>query len=235
MCESNGLAWPPPLKTGDGRVALALKIITGKYGGKRFKLGLNPFEQLVATILSQNTSWRNVDRALNNLKRRGGLKPDDIIALGPQRLSRMIRPAGLHVIKSRRIHRIALTVKERFDGSLDGLIEMNVERAREELMKLPGVGPKTADVFLAFTAGRPILPVDTHISRVSKRLGVAGEKAGYEEVRAKLEANVPPEERVKTHIALIEFGRNVCKAVNPRCEICPVGDLCPSKPIYLKR
>lgn len=218
-----------PSKPSNSMVALALKIIGENYGGKRFKLGLNPFEQLVATILSQNTSWKNVDRALNNLKRRGHLKPDDILALGPQRLSKVIRPAGLHIIKSRRIHQIALTVKKRFGGTLNGLMGMNIKEAREELMKLPGVGPKTADVFLAFTAGHPILPVDTHISRVSKRLRVTGEKAGYEEVKAALEAHVPPEDRVKTHIALIEFGRNVCRAVNPRCEICPVGDFCPSK------
>jgi len=227
------LSQPSTIKS--NRINLALKIISENYGGRPFKLDLNPFEQLVVTILSQNTSWRNVDRALNNLMRRGRLKPDDIITLGPQRLSQIIKPAGLHLLKSQRIHQIALTVKEKYGGSLRGLIERDVKGAREELMKLPGVGPKTADVFLAFTAGHPILPVDTHISRVSKRLHIAVEGAGYEEVKASLEAHVPPQDRVKMHIALIEFGRNICKAVKPRCEICPVRSLCPSKHLHLKQ
>jgi endonuclease-3 len=95
-------------------------------------------------------------------------------------------------------------------------------------MTLPGVGPKTADILLAFVAKNPVIPVDTHIARVSKRLGIARPKANYEDARNSLEALIPPRERVRVHLSIIAFGRKVCRAPRPRCAICPVNRSCPS-------
>ena len=98
-------------------------------------------------------------------------------------------------------------------------------------MALPGVGPKTADILMAFVAEHPVIPVDTHIARVTKRLGIAPMNANYETIRTNLEALIPPEKRVRLHLSLIEFGRAICKAPTPRCPVCPVNKWCPSSTV----
>jgi endonuclease-3 len=99
-------------------------------------------------------------------------------------------------------------------------------------MEMPGVGPKTADILLAFVARNPVIPVDTHIARVTKRLGIAPPNANYEKTRTSLESLIPPKDRVRLHLSVIAFGREICKAPRPRCGICPVNKRCPSSIVY---
>ena len=98
-------------------------------------------------------------------------------------------------------------------------------------MELPGVGPKTADILLAFVAKHHVIPVDTHIARITKRLGIAPRNANYERVRTSLEALIPPDDRIRVHLSIIAFGREICKAPRPRCSICPVNATCPSSAV----
>jgi len=216
------------------RIVNALNAIEKQFDRGPINFKKPPLEQLIATILSQSTNWRNVELALNNLKEEKMLSLDGILNLGPEKLAETIKPAGLHKIKSKKIYQIALILEKEYDGSLEPLLNLPYKEARAKLMALPGIGPKTADVLLAFSRKRPILPVDRHIFRISKRLNIIGEKSEYEETRSTLEAYVPPEKRVKIHITLIEFGRNICKANNPKCLECPIGDLCPSKPFFIR-
>jgi endonuclease III len=99
--------------------------------------------------------------------------------------------------------------------------------AREELMKLPGVGEKTADVVLLFNAGKQVIPVDRHIARISRRLGLVSNNADYDTIRLTLEDATAPENYLDAHIKLIQFGRDVCRALNPRCITCPISHICP--------
>jgi len=208
--------------------AEALRIIGSLFSRRMRGPSGDAFHLLVATILSQNTNWRNVERALNNLEAHASVTPEALLELGPKALEQLIRPAGLHRVKAVKLVEASKFIKERLQGGLDDALKLPLEDARRILMEIPGVGPKTADVLLAFAAGRGVLPVDTHIDRVSKRLGLVRKGAGYEEVKARLEALIPASERRWMHLALIEFGREVCRALRPRCRECPVNRLCPS-------
>ena len=211
--------------------AEALRIIGSLFSRRMRGPSGDAFHLLVATILSQNTNWRNVERALNNLEAHISVTPEALLELGPKVLEQLIRPAGLHRVKAVKLVEASKFIKERLQGGLDDALKLPLEDARRILMEIPGVGPKTADVLLAFAAGRGVLPVDTHIDRVSKRLGLVRKGAGYEEVKARLEALIPASERRWMHLALIEFGREVCRALRPRCRECPVNRLCPSRRI----
>lgn len=211
--------------------AEALRIIGSLFSRRMRGPSGDAFHLLVATILSQNTNWRNVERALNNLEAHASVTPEALLELGPKALEQLIRPAGLHRVKAVKLVEASKFIKERLQGGLDDALKLPLEDARRILMEIPGVGPKTADVLLAFAAGRGVLPVDTHIDRVSKRLGLVRKGAGYEEVKARLEALIPASERRWMHLALIEFGREVCRALRPKCRECPVNRLCPSRRI----
>jgi len=143
-----------------------------------------------------------------------------------------ITVAGLYRNKSKVIKNLSRIVLEKFSGSLDFIYSLPFEKARETLMAMPGVGPKTADVVLLFCAEKPTLPVDTHVNRVSKRLGLAPSNADYEGVRQALQALYPPKDYLPVHLLLIALGRKICKARKPLCKICPVNTLCPSRRLY---
>lgn len=211
--------------------AEVLRIIGGLFSRSKRGSGGDAFRLLVATILSQNTNWRNVERAMENLRVYEPITPKVLMEIGSKRLGGLIRPAGLHRVKAVKLVEASKFVMEKLRGDLSVVFKLPLEEARRGLMEIPGVGPKTADVLLAFAGGRPVLPVDTHINRVSKRLGLVRKSAGYEEVKARLEELVPPSERGRMHLALIEFGREVCKAIQPKCMACPVNRLCPSRRI----
>jgi endonuclease-3 len=126
------------------------------------------------------------------------------------------------------IKELSRVIVEKLGGNLEGLLAGDVEEVREKLLTLPGIGPKTADILLLFHLNKPVIPVDTHVMRVSKRLGLAPKKGGYEQVRAALEDLYDEGDYMDVHHLLIKLGRTHCKARNPLCKPCPVKELCPS-------
>jgi len=187
----------------------------------------DPFKALVRTILSQNTSGRNQTVAYKRLENSIGVTPELIARAPTEAIAEAIRPAGMYNQRSSVLKRVSDEVITRFDGDLDPVIRKSYDEAREDLMSLPGVGPKTADVVLMFVAGKSIVPVDRHIFRISRRLEIVPQKAGYDEVRVTLENASSPERREDVHVFLIRFGRETCKAQRPRCSVCFLEDLCP--------
>jgi len=187
-----------------------------------------PFETLIHTILSQNTNDRNSDAAMKKLRKRYRITPRSLSRANIRTLISCIRSAGLYTSKAPRIIEVSRIILHEYNGSLSSILELPYPEAKEKMMEMPGVGPKTADIVLAFNAKHPIIPVDTHIARVTKRLGIASTKAGYEEIRTSLEELIPRHNRIPLHLSIIEFGRNICKAPRPKCEICPVNNKCPS-------
>ena len=156
-----------------------------------------------------------------------GITPENLANASLETIAEAIRPAGMYNQRSRVLKRVSEEVLERFSGTLDGVVKKPFPEARETLMSLPGVGPKTADVVLMFVAGSRIVPVDRHIFRISERLGIVPEKASYDDVRGALEEVSPPDRREDVHVFLIRFGRETCKAQSPRCHDCFIEDLCP--------
>ncbi len=204
----------------------ALGIIAREFPVPSWSRGYSPFEVLIAVILSQSTNRENTVMGFNGLRARYPITPQVLAEADEKGIQACIRPAGLHRQKSRRIKELASRILREFDGDLGRILELPSGEARERLLGLPGVGRKTADVVLAMVAGRDTFPVDVHITRISRRLGITGDKAGYDEVKEKLEDLVPRDKRAALHLSMIEFGREVCKARNPKCSICAIRDAC---------
>ncbi len=191
----------------------------------------SPFATLIHTILSQNTNDRNSDAAMRKLRKRYRITPMVLSKAKVKDLIVCIRSAGLYRSKGPRIKEVSRIIQEQYSGWLESVLRLPYEEAKVKLMALPGVGPKTADILLAFVAKNPVIPVDTHIARVTKRLGIASPNGSYEEIRSSLERLVRPRDRLKLHLSMIAFGREICKAPRPLCSICPINIWCPSSTV----
>ncbi len=189
----------------------------------------DPLAVLVNTILSQNTNDRNRDLAFARL--RAQFPTWEAVRDAPSAaIIAAIRPAGLAPSKGPHIQAALRQITaERGELSLDFLATLPLEEARQWLLHLDGVGPKTAAIVLLFALGRPTFPVDTHIHRVTRRLRLIPEHTSREKAHGLLEALVPPELYWNLHLNLIAHGRQVCHARHPECTRCILQDLCPSR------
>jgi len=194
----------------------------------------DPFETLVVTIISQNTADRNTARAFENLSKQFEVTPQALSQAEISKIEACLHVGGLYKSKAKTIQTVSKIILEKFQGSLKPILSLPLEEARKTLMELPGVGPKTADVVLLFSANQPTIPVDTHVNRVSKRLGLAPAKGGYEEVRLSLQSLFDPKDNLAVHLLLIAHGRKYCKARKPLCPECPVNTYCPSNCLWDK-
>uniref|UniRef100_A0A7J3ZJ14 Endonuclease III n=1 Tax=Fervidicoccus fontis TaxID=683846 RepID=A0A7J3ZJ14_9CREN len=185
----------------------------------------SPFALLVATILSQNTNDRNSIKAYLSLRLRIGISPEDIARASEQELTDAIRVAGLATRKAKTLKSLASRVMEA--GGERVLVAMEPFKLREFLLSVPGVGQKTADVFLSFYRRAPVFAVDTHAARIARRWGLVGERASYEEISQKLLEFFGPERAEEAHRMLIALGRAYCAARKPKCSSCPLADVCP--------
>lgn len=186
------------------------------------------FEIIIGTVLSQNTSDRNSLKAFNNLRRAfGKLEPRKIAGSGRHSIEELIRPAGLYRNRARVIIELAeVFSREGFEEHLAKTIaELPAEPARRLLMELPGIGEKTADVVLLMYFNKPVFPIDTHIRRISRRLGVVS-SASYNAISRYWIENASPHNYLSLHLLLIVHGRRTCKARNPRCSTCPISIYC---------
>jgi endonuclease-3 len=188
--------------------------------------------ELVLTLLSQNTSDANSGKAFVRLLH---AFPDwpSVMEAPVSEVEDAIRPGGLAPTKAPRLQALLREVYERtgaFDLAL--LQNMPLEEARDWLRSLPAVGPKTAACVLLFALGRPALPVDTHVHRVSRRLGLVPDRSTAEQAHTVLEAMLQPEQMYAFHIQLIKHGRRTCTAQRPRCLKCPLRSVCPSGPLF---
>jgi endonuclease-3 len=196
---------------------------------KLVKPKCDPFETLVVTIISQNTADRNTERAFENLSKQFEVTPQALSKAETSKIEACLHVGGLYRSKAKTIQAVSKIVLEKFHGSLEPILSLSLEEARKTLMELPGVGPKTVDVVLLFASNQPTIPVDTHVNRVSKRLGLAPATAGYEEVRLSLQSLFDPKDYLAVHLLLIAHGRKFCKARQRLCPRCPVNIYCPSR------
>lgn len=207
------------------RVLRIHKLLLDKYGSHDWSPS-DPIATLVLTILSQNTNDVNRDRAFDQLVARYSTweavsnAPTDLIV-------EAIRPAGLAPTKGPRIQEALRRIAdERGDLTLEFLADIPAEEARKWLLSIPGVGPKTAAIVLLFALGIPAFPVDTHVHRVTRRLGLIPDRTSREKAHDLLESIVPPDLYYDFHLNLISHGRAVCQARAPRCDQCLLQDEC---------
>ncbi len=196
------------------------------YGQPTWRDPLPAIDELVSTILSQNTNDTNRDRAFHGLRQRFPTW-EAVRDAETQAVIEAIRPAGLANQKGVRIQQVLRQISaERGSLDLAFLAEMSIPEASAWLQKFKGVGPKTAAIVLQFSLGRPAFPVDTHVHRVSGRLGLRPPEMTAEAAHPYLEALLPPETYYAAHLNLIRLGREICAARRPNCPACPLQDLC---------
>jgi endonuclease-3 len=189
----------------------------------------DPFETLIVTIISQNTADKNTNTAFTRLKQHFKITPKILSEADPAQIEEYIKPAGLYKNKTHTIQTASKIIHEKYHGSLHTVLALPLEEARKTLLEMPGVGPKTADVVLLFSAQKPTIPIDTHVNRVSKRLGLAPKTGDYETVRASLQKMFDEPDYLLAHQLLIGHGRKFCKAQKPLCNICPINSYCKTK------
>ena len=209
--------------------------LRAEYGRPILRPHRKPVDELVLTVLSQNTNDRNRDLAYGRLRERFG-SWSEVRAAPVEAIEEAIRPCGLAPTKAARLKRIldALPLRDDRSGAKAGeeddlswLETAPVDEARRALTALPGVGRKTAACVLLFAYGRPEVPVDTHVYRVGKRLGLFRPRASFDEAHDELLRLVAPDDAYEVHVSLIRHGRRTCTARSPRCWECPLQRMCP--------
>lgn len=194
----------------------------------------DPFKTLIVTIISQNTADRNTEKAFENLSKKFEITPEKLANAETSQIEECLKVAGLYRNKAKTIKQTSKIIQEKFHGDLKSILSLPFEEARKTLLKFPGVGHKTADVVLLFCADAPTIPIDTHVNRVAKRLGLVPLNGDYETVRNSLQSLYDPKDYLATHVLLILLGRRFCRARKPKCKECPVNMMCPSKQLWDK-
>jgi len=205
-----------------------IELLEQEYGLRPWQSDRDTIDVLIETILSQNTSDVNSGRAFTSLKT--SFDSWEAVAIAPaEHIAETIKSGGLSQIKAVRIKKVLGQIKkEQGRISLDSLKSMDMAEAEDYLIRLPGVGHKTARCVLLFSLGKPSLPVDTHIFRVSRRLGLIDSNASIEKAHGLLQELTPPSKVYQFHVHMIEHGRRICHARQPRCNLCIFKSICPT-------
>jgi len=183
-----------------------------------------PFEICVGAILTQNASWKNVKIAIDNLKKKDLLDPFKLYEISLETLSQIIKPCGFYNIKAKRLKNFVKFLIENYQGDLNILFSKGLEKAREELLNIKGLGKETVDSILLYAGNLPIFVVDAYTYRILHRHSLVPEEATYEEMQALFMENLPQDPQLfnEFHALLVACGKNFCKKKEPLCETCPL-------------
>jgi endonuclease-3 related protein len=212
----------------------AYRFMRAHFGHQDWWPGETPFEVCVGAILTQNTNWGNVERAIANLKAAGVLEPGRLFALQESQFAALIRPAGYFNVKARRLRSFLRVLVEECGGDLERLFAGEASVVRERLLAINGVGPETADSMLLYAGGHHRFVIDAYTKRIFQRHQWSGGNAGYEDLQRLCESALDEKPRRKRldywqdfHAQLVMVGKNFCRARRPRCAECPLRPLLP--------
>ncbi len=217
MKRSNG--------TGERLLAFYAALYSG-FGPQGWWPARTRFEVIVGAILTQNTSWTNVEKAIRALKAERRLTPERMQGLSAKGLSRLIRPAGYFNVKARRLKGFLRHLFTRHGGSLSRLLNQDPAALREELLGIYGIGPETADSILLYAARAPEFVVDAYTRRIFSRHGLVDPEISYDELKALFTENLKPDAALynEYHALVVKAGKDFCKTKEPRCGPCPLGE-----------
>ncbi len=186
-----------------------------------------PFEVIVGAILTQNTSWKNVERAIANLKKEGVLTPEGIYRIPVERLETLLVPSGFYKIKTKRLKHFIDFLFKKCDGDLDKLLSLDTDLLRNELLGIKGIGKETADSIILYAANKPAFVVDAYTRRVFERFGMLEKDAEYDEIKRLFEEQLPRDTEIynEFHALIVVLAKDICKK-RPVCEKCPLDDSC---------
>lgn len=199
-------------------------------GPRRWWPAETPFEVVVGAILTQNVSWRNVEKAIANLRQAGLLAPAAMHLASEEELQPLIRPAGYFRTKARKLKAFCEFLFNRFGGSLEVMFAKPLEAVRPALLGIYGVGPETADAILCYAGHLPIMVMDAYTLRVFSRLGLVEPTAGYAQMQEFFLSRLPRDVGLfnEYHALIDGLANSLCLKRGPRCRECPLLDLCPA-------
>ncbi len=200
------------------------------FGHQGWWPGRSRFEVVAGAILTQNTNWRNVEKAIANLRAAGALDPAAMGRLAPAELASLIRPAGYFNVKARRLKAFLAWLLEEHGGSLDRMFARPLGPLREGLLSVKGIGPETADSILLYAGRKPSFVVDAYTWRLLTRHGLVPEETSYDEMKALFEENLPADVPLFNdfHAQIVRVGKEFCRKSAPRCDAgCPLKPFLP--------
>lgn len=194
------------------------------FGPQSWWPGETPFEIIVGAILTQNTNWQNVSKAIANLKKAKVLSPKKLYSLPQSRLAQLIRPSGYFNVKAKRLKEFLNFLFKNYNGSLKKMFSRPLENLRKEILAVRGIGPETADSILLYAGGLPVFVVDAYTKRIFSRQKLLNEEADYHTVQKIFTENLKKDVRLynEYHALIVRLGKDFCKKTKPKCEICPI-------------
>jgi len=208
----------------------AYRLLFEAFGPQHWWPGETPFEVIVGAVLTQNTNWRNVERAIDNLRQADLLEPRPLYEVPVEELEELIQPAGYFRVKARRLRSLLEFIIEQFDGSLDEMFRTELSELRRRLLDVHGIGPETADSILLYAGGLPSFVVDAYTHRVFARHGWIDFDADYHRIQEYAQDELPQDVRMynEFHALLVRVGKDFCRKSKPKCEECPLREMLPS-------
>ncbi|HHY47955.1 MAG TPA: endonuclease III domain-containing protein [Firmicutes bacterium] len=204
------------------------ELLLERFGPQHWWPGETPFEVVVGAILTQSAAWRNVERAISNLKAADSLSMEGILSLPVERLSELVRPSGYFNMKARKLKAVCSFLAETCSGDLARMSLRPLDEVRKELLSVYGIGPETADSILLYACNMPTFVVDAYTRRIFGRLGLVDPKEGYEDLRRFFMDRLPKSVPLfnEYHALLVALGKNICLSRKPKCGECPLNGLC---------
>lgn len=202
-------------------------LLKKRYGPQNWWPAKTPFEVVVGALLTQNTSWKNVEKAIGNLRKEGLLSFNKIRKVHPKLLGRIIRPAGYFNVKARRLKNLIAFLDQECGGKLNGFFKEEVRGLRSKLLSVNGVGPETADSILLYAAYKPIFVIDAYTKRIFSRLGFTAPHADYETLQRFFMGHLPRRRGLynEYHALIVEHAKTTCQP-RPKCGHCPLNGMC---------
>lgn len=209
------------------RITDIYNILYKMYGPQNWWPADTPFEVIVGAILTQNTSWTNVEKAIKNLKQAKKLTLKRLNSLKANQLSLLIRPCGYHNIKAKRLKNFVTYVVKTYNADLNNLFSHPIKRLRAELLNINGIGPETADSILLYAAGKPVFVVDAYTMRIFQRQGLLKKDAKYDTTQKLFKENLPKAAKLfnEYHALIVKHGKDICKK-KPKCFKCAIHKEC---------
>jgi len=205
----------------------AYQLLYSHFGPQGWWPGETPLEIMVGAVLTQNTNWANVTKAIDNLRQGGMLGYPQLLEMSVDLLAEYIQPSGYYNLKAKRLHNLLKMVENLYDGNLDHFLNDDVVSARENLLKVKGVGPETADAILLYACGQPVFVIDTYTHRVFSRHNLVEEETDYQSMQAVFIDHLPEDVQLfnEFHALIVRVAKQFCKKTNQRCEQCPLRGL----------
>jgi len=209
---------------------ILLKIYNSLYnyfGPLNWWPGATPFEVMLGAILTQNTAWKNVEKAIENLKKENLLEPLKLYNINQEELAQLIKPSGYFNIKAKRLKNFVTFFVEEFDGSTKKMFSEVGKELRKKLLEINGIGSETADSILLYAGGKPFFVVDAYTRRIFSRHKIIKKEDSYYQIQEYFEQNLPNNVKLfnEFHAQIVMLGKNICTSKNPDCVKCPIGFL----------